>query len=112
MKQFIKALDKSEKCFDYICFAFSGLSVKKKKIGVLDGPQIRQLLRDTSFVSLINHTEARTWMAFTNVIKNFLGNEKADNYKKLAAELLSSFQYLGCNMSIRFTTLIVTWILF
>ena len=32
---------------------------------------------------------------------DFLGNKKADDYKELVAELLSSFQDLGCNMSIK-----------
>ena len=49
----------------------------------------------------MNPIEARAWMAFTNVVKDFLGNKKADDYKELAAELLSSFQDLGCNMSIK-----------
>ena len=40
-------------------------------------------------------------MAFTNVVKDFLRNKKAHNYKKLVAELLSSFQDLECNMSIK-----------
>ena len=80
MKQFVKAFDKSERCFDYICFAFSGPSVEKKKSGMFNGPQIRQLLRDIRFVLSMNPIEARTWMAFTNVVKEFLGNKKADNY--------------------------------
>ena len=101
MKQFLKVLDKSKRCFDYICFEFSGLSIEKKKSGVLDGPQIRQLLRDISFVSSMNPIEARAWMAFTNVIKDFLANKKTDNNKELVAELLSSFQNWGCNMRIK-----------
>ena len=76
MKQFLKLLEKSERGFDYICFEFSGLSIEKKKSGVFDGPQIRQLLRDTSFVSSMNSIEARAWMAFTNVIKDFLANKR------------------------------------
>ena len=101
MKQFLKVLDKSERCFDYICFEFSGLSIEKKKSGVFDGPHIRQLLRDTSFVSSMNPIEARAWMAFTNVIKDFLANKKTDNCKELMAELLSSFQDWGCIMRIK-----------
>ena len=101
MKQYVKALDKSERCFDYICSSFPGLSIEKKKSVVFDGPQIIQLLRDKSFVSSVNPIEARTWMAFANVFKDFLGNKKADNYKEMTAELLSSFQDLGCNMSIK-----------
>ena len=92
MIRFLKVLDKSERGFDYICFDFSGISIEKKKNGVFDGPQIRQLLRDISFVSLMNPIEARAWMAFTNVIRDFLANKKTDNYKELVAELLSSFQ--------------------
>ena len=59
MKQFVKSLDKSERCFDYIRSAFPGLSVEKKKSGVFDDPQTRQLLQDTSFVPLMNTIEAR-----------------------------------------------------
>ena len=40
-------------------------------------------------------------MAFTNVVKDFLGNKKPHNYKELVAELLSIFQDVGCNMSIK-----------
>ena len=81
MIQFVKALDKSERCFDYICSGFSGLSIEKKQSGKFDGPQIRQLLRDTSFVSSMNPIEARAWMAFTIVVKDFLRNKKTHNYK-------------------------------
>ena len=101
MKQFEKVLNKLERRFDYICFEFSGLSIENKKSGVFDAPQIRQLLRDTSFVSSMNPIEARAWMAFTNVIKDFLANKKTDNYKELMAELLSSFQDWECIMRIK-----------
>ena len=43
--------------------------------------------------------EARAWKALTEVIKNFLRNKKAENYKNLLQELLSSFEEMGCNMS-------------
>ena len=103
MIQLVKTLDKSERCFDYIFFSgFSGLSIEKKKSCKFDGPQIRQLLRDTSFVSSMNPIEARGWMAFTNVVKDFLRNKKAHNCKELVADLLSSFQDLEGNMSIKF----------
>ena len=65
------------------------------------GPQIRQLLRDTSFVSSMNPIEARAWMAFTNVIRDFLANKKTNNYKELVAELLPRFLDWACNMSIK-----------
>ena len=46
MKQLVKALDRSEDCFRYICLTFPGLSCEKKKAGIFDRPQIRTLLRD------------------------------------------------------------------
>ena len=49
----------------------------------------------------MNPIEARAWMAFTNVIRDFLANKQTDNYKELVAELLSSFQDWECNMSIK-----------
>jgi hypothetical protein len=35
------------------------------------------------------------------VVTGFLGNRRADNYKDLVEECLSSYQELGCNMSIK-----------
>ena len=49
----------------------------------------------------MNPIEARAWMVFTDVVKDLLENKRADNCKKLMAELLSSFQNLGCYMSIK-----------
>ena len=51
MKQYVKALGHNRDCFRYICQAFPGLSEEKKKAGVFNGPQIRQLLRDPNFVA-------------------------------------------------------------
>ena len=31
-------------------------------------------------------------MAFTNMVKNFLGNKKADDYKELVGELCQAFR--------------------
>jgi hypothetical protein len=35
------------------------------------------------------------------MVTGFLGNRRADNYKDLVEELLSSYQKLGCNMSVK-----------
>jgi hypothetical protein len=35
------------------------------------------------------------------VVRGFLGNRSADNYKVFVEELLSSYQALGCNMSMK-----------
>ena len=38
MKQFVKALNKTGQCFQYILSAFPGLSNEKLKAGIFDGP--------------------------------------------------------------------------
>jgi hypothetical protein len=35
------------------------------------------------------------------VVTGFLGNRRADNYKDFVEELPSSYQQLGCNMSVK-----------
>ena len=101
MKQFVKALDKGGRCFRYLCSKFHGISDEKLKAGVFDGPQIRQLMRDSEFVKEMTRDESRAWNAFTVVVSNFLGSTKADNYKDLVNALLSTFKKLGCNMSVK-----------
>ena len=101
MEQFVKALDHSGECFSYICSNFPGLSEEKKKAGIFDGPQIRTLMRDPSFITSMNETEERAWNAFCNVVQNFLGNKKADNYEEIVEELLMSLRDLGCTKSIK-----------
>ena len=47
------------------------------KNGILDGPQIRQLIRDPEFENSMNEVELEAWKAFVLVFKNFLGNNKS-----------------------------------
>ena len=46
MKQYVKAFDKDGDCFNYIAKIFYGLSMKKLKTDIFDGPQIRKLMQD------------------------------------------------------------------
>ena len=75
--------------------------MEKLKAGIFDGPQFRKLIQDPNFSSSMNDKELCAWDAFVHVIKNFLGNEKASNYKDLVANLLQSLQSIGANMSIK-----------
>ena len=102
MKQFVKALSSDGECFQYIVSAFPALSIEKIKAGVFDGPQIRALVRDEEFVKKMIDKEKAAWQFFVEVIQNFLGNRKADNYKLVVnIMLLLAFCDLGCNMSIK-----------
>ena len=98
MKQFVKALDKTGKCFQYILSTFPRLSNEKLKAGIFDGPQIRNLIKDPNSMKEI---ELASWLSFVKVVQSFLGNRKAENYKDIEQKLLDNFQALGINMSIK-----------
>ena len=101
IKQFVKALCKEGNCFQYIKAAFPSLSEEKIKEVIFDGPQIRKLIKDPNSISSMNDVDANAWKAFVNVVINFLGNRKQDDYITLVDNLIKSLHALGCNMSIK-----------
>ena len=101
MKQFVKTLNVKGDCFQFVCTIFPGLSHDKIKAGIFDGTQIKKLIKCKNFSSSMTEVEKRAWNAFMAVVKEFLGNTKAANYKDLVETLLDSFHALGCNMSIK-----------
>jgi hypothetical protein len=57
MKQFVKALDKSGSCFQYLGRKFAVLSEAEVKGGIFYGQQIRQLMKDTAFTDTMSDIE-------------------------------------------------------
>ena len=57
MKQMVKAMDKTLPAFNYLVEKFPNLSGAKIKEGIFVGPQIRQLIFDSSFDASINDIE-------------------------------------------------------
>ena len=49
----------------------------------------------------MNPAEMSTWTTFTNVVKFFLGETKAPNYKELVETLLTNLHQLDANMCIK-----------
>ena len=101
MKNFVQAMDHNGTAFLYLRQKFPMLSDAKIREGVFTGPDNRSLLRDELFERIITGDEQRAWHAFQEVVTGFLGNRRADDYKYLVKELLSSYQRLGCNMSMK-----------
>ena len=101
IKQFVKALDKEAKCFKYLCTKFPRLTYEKIKAGIFDGPQIRLLVKDQTFISIMKKEELNAWKAFCDVVKNFLGKIKSPNFNELVESLLQAFHNLRCNMSVK-----------
>ena len=75
--------------------------MEKLKVGIFDGPHIRQLIRDPEFEYSMNEVELEAWKAFVLVVKNFLGNNKARNYAEPVSNVLTAFRNLGCAMSVK-----------
>ena len=59
------------------------------------------LLEDHDVGTKLNATDGRAWETFENVCRNFLGNEKGENYSEIVHELISSYSAMGCNMSLK-----------
>jgi hypothetical protein len=101
MKQFVKAPDKSGSCFQYLGRKFATFFEAKVKEGMFDGPQIRQLIKNTAFTDNMSDIELHEWNAFKDVVKKFLGNAKDPQCEKIVGNVLEKLQILGCNMSLK-----------
>jgi len=101
MKNFVKAMDHNGTAFLYLRQKFPLLSNAKIREGVYTGPDIRSLLRDEVLERIITGDEQRAWHVFREVVAGFVGNRRADNYNDLVEELLSPYQKLGFNISVK-----------
>ena len=101
VKQFIKALDKNSPCFKRITTTLRTVSIAKLESGVLDGPQIRRLMKDTGFVPTMNSVELEAWLSYKGVVENFLGDVKDPNFAQIVGRMLEAYRRLGCNMSVK-----------
>jgi hypothetical protein len=99
-KNFIKAVNRHGKGFEYLRKTFLKLSDAKLKEGVFIGPQVRDIINDVLSEHLLMEAEKSAWLMFKVVFLNFLGNVQAENYKELVEDLLNAYQTVRCNMSL------------
>ena len=59
------------------------------------------MIRDPEFINYMDEKQARAWLSFVEVVRNFLGNHRAENYRELVGTMLDAFRDLGCRMSIK-----------
>ncbi|KAF2349873.1 hypothetical protein FHG87_019370 [Trinorchestia longiramus] len=71
------------------------------KTGLFDGPQIREIIKDTSFDDALNPAELSVWFSLKPVIANFLGNHRRVQYKTVVDKLMENFCQLGVRMSVK-----------
>jgi hypothetical protein len=101
LKQFIKVLDRSGPCFQHLNIKFFALSEAEVKEGIIDGQQIRELMKNATFTNTMNDVERQALNAFTEVVKKFLGDVKDPRYKEIVENTLGKVRVLGCNMSLK-----------
>jgi hypothetical protein len=99
MKQFVKASDESGPCFQYLNIKFLALSEAEVREGIIDGQQIRKLMKDAAFTNTVNDVERQALNAFTEVVKKFVGDVKDPRYKEIVENMLGKLRVLGFNMS-------------
>ena len=69
MKQFVKAFNVEDDCFQFIRTTFPGLIYDKIKAGVFDGTQSKKLINCKNFSSPMTEVEKRACNAFVVVVK-------------------------------------------
>ena len=71
MKNFVKAMERDGPAFRYLSEKFHTLSEAKIEESIFIGPQIRELLKDIQFDSIITGNEKAAWEAFQQVATSF-----------------------------------------
>jgi len=108
MKDFVKARNQ-EDAFTYLRVKFPRLSEAKVEEGIFIGPQIQDLIKDEYFDKLLQGDKKAAWDSLKFAIKVFLENRRAQNYEELLNNRLQSYQKLGCNMSLKYTSFTHIW---
>ena len=111
MKDFVQAMNKHGKVFQYLREKFLKFSDAELKEGNFIGLQICEIINDDLSEYLWPETE-KSALTFKVVCLNFLGNVKAKNYKELVEDKLNAYQTMGCNMSLKIHFSLSHWDLF
>ena len=65
-------------------------------MGIFDGPQIRQSIKNKNFAQSMTQVERDAWLSFVSAT-----NTKADNYVHLVNDVLEKFKRSNIQMSIK-----------
>ena len=93
-------MNQEEAAFTHLWEKFPRLSEAKLTEGVFIGPQIRDIIKDEYFDTLLQDDEKSAWDSFKFVVKGFLGNRRAQNYEELVNNFLQCYRKLDSYMSL------------
>lgn len=101
MTQLAKQFIKDDKLKTHLQKVFPKLSDAKIQGGVFCGADIRKLIKDKKFPTLMNSKQREAWEAFIDCINNFFGNFKSPNYKSIVERLMKAMKDMGCRMTVK-----------
>jgi len=102
MKNFVKALYTNSPAFSFLCENFPSLSTEKVKTGIFIGPNYVCSPETLNLISLsLSDDHKAAWNAFRHDATGFLRNVKAIHFRKLVDDLITSYEKLLCNMSLK-----------
>ena len=82
MKNFVKAMDRKGKGLNFLQQKFPRVSLEKLQACIFDGPQIREIMKGSTFDDALSATELSAWGSLKSVIINFLGKNRCEEYEK------------------------------
>ena len=98
--QFLKSLDTEGPAFEFLRNLFGHKSEAKLKNGILNGPEIRRLLKNSSeFCKLLSANHKKAFQSFKSCCENFLGKYRSEDYEKICKDLVKNYEKAGCKMS-------------
>jgi len=81
-------MNQEQAAFTYLREKFPRRSEAKLKEGIFIGPQIRELMKDEFFDSILQGEEKATWDSFKFAVKGFWGKKRAQNHEELVNNFL------------------------
>src|ERR1043165_9813102 len=86
---------------EYNLTARASALIIKFRESIFVGPQIRQVMSNSEFDTIMTESEVSAWRSFKFLCTDFLGNRKASKFSNLVENLLTSYRVLGCRMSLK-----------
>ena len=90
----MKAMDGEGSRFTFLQGKFPWICMDKLKAGIIDGPQIRELMYDVVSDETLSNAELSTRQSLKSVFTNSLENHRNTEYKKEIKEILKSLRQL------------------
>lgn len=75
--------------------------IKLFPLGVVNGPDIRKLIKNNTFDTVLNKDELIAWRSVKEVIHGLLGKNRSENYQSSVDTMMNAFSKIHVNMSLK-----------